>query len=298
MTVYKFRAIWYTLSGTLVLGSMIAFAVFGLKVGIDFTGGSMMAVRFGGDRPSAIEIERSLDGLDLGPVIVQPVGDHDANIRMKTLTEAEHTDVLKRLTDTFKDTSELQFNAIGPAIGAELRTKAIEALIVALLAILIYIAFSFRKVSVPVQNWKYGVITVLTAFHDTIVPVGVFVLLGKVGGWEVDTTFVVALLTILGYSINDTIVVLDRVRENLHRMSGSFEDIVDVSLRQTYVRSLNTTFATLCGIVAVYFFGGASLKPFALALGIGISVGAYSSIFIGPPLLITWEKFSRKRRKQ
>ncbi len=297
MTVYKLRAIWYTLSSTLVLGSLIAFAIFGLKVGIDFTGGSMMALRFGGDRPSAIEVERSLDGMDLGSIIVQPVGDHDANIRMKTLTEAQHAEVLKKFSDTFKDVSELRFDAIGPAIGAELRTKAIEALIVALLAILAYIAFSFRKVSVPVQNWKYGMITVLTAFHDTIVPVGVFVILGKWANWEVDTTFVVALLTILGYSINDTIVVLDRVRENLHRMSGSFEDIVDVSLRQTYVRSLNTTFATLCGIIAVYFFGGASLKPFALALGIGIATGAYSSIFIAPPLLVTWEKFARRKKQ-
>jgi preprotein translocase subunit SecF len=236
--------------------------------------------------------------MDLGSIIVQPVGDHDANIRMKTLDEAQHADVLKRFTDTFKDVSELRFDAIGPAIGAELRTKAIKALIISLLAILAYIAYSFRKVSVPVQNWKYGAVTVISAFHDTIVPFGVFVLLGKFAGWEVDTTFVVALLTILGYSINDTIVVLDRVRENLHRMSGSFEEIVNVSLRQTYARSLYTTLSTLCGIVAIYFFGGASLKPFALALGIGIVTGAYSSIFLCPPLLVTWEKISRKRRKE
>jgi len=295
MNIVKLRALWFALSGTLILGAIIVWAVFGLKFGIDFTGGSLLTVRFEGDRPSMIEIERSLDGKDVGALVVQPVGDHDANLRMRSLSEEEHAAVTEQLSAVFPGTTELRFDAIGPSIGAELRSKAIQALIVAFLAIMAYIAYSFRGVSVPVQSWKYGVVTILTAFHDTIIPVGAFVLLGKWYGWEADTAFVVAILTIMGYSINDTIVVLDRVRENLRRMSGSFEQIVGASLKQTYVRSLNTTLTTLLAIMAVYVFGGQTLKPFALALAIGIATGAYSSIFIAPGLLVTWEKLARKK---
>jgi preprotein translocase subunit SecF len=294
MNVVKIRALWFAFSGILILGSIIVWAIFGLKFGIDFTGGSILSVRFDGNRPSTVEIERSLDGVDVGTLVVQPVGDQDANLRMKTLSEEEHAAVVKKLSDTFKGVTELSFNAIGPAVGAELRTKAIEAILIAFIAIMAYIAYSFRKVSAPVESWKYGFITILTSFHDTIIPVGAFVILGKFHGWEVDTPFVVAILTIMGYSINDTIVVLDRVRENLRRMSGSFEHIVSESVKQTYVRSINTTFTVLIAILSVYLFGGQTLKPFTLALMLGIGTGAYSSIFIAPSLLVTWEKF-RKR---
>jgi preprotein translocase subunit SecF len=294
MNVIKTRPLWFAISGTLIAASIILWGVFGFKFGIDFTGGSVMSVRFGGDRPSSVEIERALDGVDVGSLIVQPVGDKDANLRMKTLTEGEHEAVTTKLAGTFTNISELSFNAIGPAIGAELRDKAIKALIIAFIAIMAYVAYSFRGVSVPVESWKYGAVTVITAFHDTIVPVGAMALLGKLSGWEVDTSFVVAILTIMGYSINDTIVVLDRIRENLHRTSGSFEHIVSESLKQTYVRSINTTLTTLLAIVAVYLFGGQSLRPFALALAIGIATGAYSSIFIAPGLLVTWEKLRRR----
>ncbi len=295
MNIIKLRPVWFAFSGTLIAAAIIAWAVFGLHYGIDFTGGSILTVRFDGNRPSTVEIERSLDGIDVGELIVQPVGEQDANIRMKTLTEEEHAAVVKKISDTFKGVTELSFNAIGPAIGAELRTKAIEAIALAFIAIMAYIAYSFRKVSVPVESWKFGFITILTAFHDTIIPVGAFVILGKFYGWEVDTPFVVAVLTIMGYSINDTIVVMDRVRENLRRMSGTFEHIVTESLKQTYVRSINTTLTVLLAILAVYLFGGQTLKPFALALMLGIATGAYSSIFIAPPLLVTWEKLRRKR---
>lgn len=294
MNILKLRPLWYAISGTLIVASIVSLAVFGLRFGIDFTGGTLLSVRFQ-DRPTSVEIERSLDGLNVGDIVVQPVGDEDANLRMKTLTQEESTQVMARLKSSFKNVEELRMDSIGPAVGNELRTKSVKALVISMIAILIYIAYAFRKVSVPIQNWKYGVITVISAFHDVMLPVGVFSVLGALGYYEIGTPFIVAVLTVLGYSINDTIVVLDRVRENLHKMNGSFSHIVSESLKQTYVRSINTSMTTLVSLIAIFLFGGETLKPFALALIIGIVSGAYSSIFIAAPLLVTWEKLSNKK---
>lgn len=294
MNVIKLRPLWYTISGILFAGSIFSIAVFGLKFGIDFTGGSLLSVRFD-ERPASVEIERALDGLDVGSMVIQPVGDRDANIRLQTVDEAIHADILSRLDTAFTGVTELRFDSIGPSVGAELRDKAIKALIISFAAILAYIAYAFRKVSAPIKNWKYGVVTLISAVHDVILPIGVFSILGASMGLEIDTSFVVAILTVLGYSINDTIVVLDRVRENLQRTSGDFEHIVDISVRQTYVRSLNTSITTLLALVAVFLFGGETLKPFSLALIIGIISGAYSSIFIAAPALVTWLKLEKKK---
>jgi preprotein translocase subunit SecF len=296
MRITSLRALWYIISGTLIGGSIVAIAVFGLKQGIDFTGGSLLSVRFTDNRPSPIEAEQSLSSLNLGGMTIQPVGDKDMNFRLKALEESAHQDVVKSLKEHYGEVTELQFNSIGPTIGKELRQKSVTALIIIFVSILIYIAYTFRKVSAPIQSWKYGVITVLTAFHDVILPVGVFAILGKYANIEIGTPFIAAILTIMGYSINDTIVVLDRVRENLQRTSGLFEDIVERSVKQTLLRSLNTSLTTLLSLIAVYLFGGVSIKDFALALIIGIATGTYSSIFIASPLLITWNKWDLRRR--
>jgi preprotein translocase subunit SecF len=294
MFVVRYRKLWYAFSIILVVGSVFSVAVRGLQYGVDFTGGTILSLRFQGDRPSSADVERTFDGLDVGTLVIQPVGDNDMNIRMKTIDEETHQAVLSKLRDAHGEFDELRFDAIGPAIGAELQGKAWKALIVSAIAILAYIAYAFRKASLYVQNWKYGVVTVITAVHDVVIPIGVFSLLSGYEGMEVGTPFVVAILTVLGYSINDTIVVLDRVRENLHRVSGSLADIVGASLRQAYVRSLNTSLTTLLALAAVFLFGGASLKSFALALIIGIVAGAYSSIFVSAPLLVTWNKLEKK----
>lgn len=293
MNIIKLRALWFAISGTLIVASIVSLAVYGLRFGIDFTGGTLLSVRFQ-DRPTSVEIQHALDGMDVGDIVVQPVGDHDANIRMKTLKQEESVKVMERLETSFKQVEQLRMDSIGPAVGNELRSKSIKALVISMIAILIYIAYAFRKVSVPVQNWKYGVITVISAFHDVMLPIGVFSILGALGYYEIGTPFIVAILTVLGYSINDTIVVLDRVRENLHKMSGSFSHIVSESLKQAYLRSINTSMTTLVSLVAIFLFGGETLKPFALALIIGIVSGAYSSIFIAAPLLVTWEKLGKK----
>lgn len=295
MNVIAVRKIWYTLSAILVGGSIVAVAMFGLKQGIDFTGGSELSVRFE-QRPSAVDAEQSLSSLSLGAITVQPVGEQDMNFRMKSLDEQTHQNVLKTLNGSYGTTTELQFVSIGPSIGAELRSKAFTSLAIVFLAILVYVAWAFRKVSAPVKSWKYGVVTILSAFHDIAVPIGLFALLGKFANVEIGTPFIAAILTIMGYSINDTIVVFDRIRENLQRTSGAFEDIVARSLKQTMLRSFNTSMTTLLALSAVYFFGGASVKDFSLALIVGIATGTYSSIFIASPLLVTWQKWSAKRK--
>ncbi|MFA5129449.1 MAG: protein translocase subunit SecF [Patescibacteria group bacterium] len=294
MYVIKTRIFWYALSLVLLVGSLISVGVFGMKLGIDFTGGSILSLRFQ-NRPSNADIERVIAKDDTGGIVIQPVGEKDMNIRMQAVGEDAHQRVLADIKSAYNGTEELSFNSIGPTIGAELRGKSLEALLISFAAILLYIAYSFRGVSGPVQNWKYGIVTLVAALHDAILPIGIFSILGRFAGFEVDTTFVVAILTILGYSINDTIVVLDRVRENLRRTSGSFDQIVGASLKQTYVRSINTSMATLLALVAIFFFGGSTLKPFSLALIIGLISGTYSSIFIASPLLVTWQKWNKKK---
>lgn len=295
MNIIKLRIVWYFLSVLMVGGSIALAVMYGLKQGIDFTGGSLISVRFE-NRPTVVDVEKTLAPLDLGGITIQPVGDTDMNVRTKTLDEATHQKVTKALGDAHGKTTELQYNAIGPAVGVELRQKSASALVIVFLAILAFIAWSFRKVTAPVQSWKYGIIVIATAFHDVAIPVGLFVILGKFYNVEIGTPFIAAILTIMGYSINDTIVVLDRVRENLQKTSGTFEEIVERSLHQTMLRSFNTSMTTTLSLLAVYFFGGESIHEFALALIVGIVTGTYSSIFIASPLLVTWNNWSRRQR--
>lgn len=300
MNIVKYRPLWYALSGALIATSIAFVAIFGLKFSIDFTGGSLLSVRYTDTRPTAIEAGQVLAELGLGGTVIQPVGEKDMNIRMQTLDEGMHQQILTKLKDNYGEITELRFDSIGPVIGQELRVKSFYALTIVFIAILIYIGWAFRKVSVPVQSWKYGLVTVLAAMHDVIIPLGVFALLGKLFGTEIGSPFIAAILTVMGYSINDTIVVMDRVRENLQKTTGTFHEIVNRSLNQTIARSINTTITTLLALVAVYLFGGASIKDFALALIVGIVSGAYSSIFFAAPMLVSLYDLGKrlKARKQ
>ena len=295
--VVKYRKLWYLISGITIAASMAFLAMWGLRQGIEFTGGTLMVVRFE-ERPSVAELQESLGGLegDLGTAIVQLAGEEDAQIRLKPIPEEQHQNILTRFKEDFGEIEELRYDSIGPVIGEELRSKSIRGLLIVLAAILIYVAYAFRKVSAPVQSWKYGLITILAAFHDVLIPVGIFAYLGNFYGTEIGTPFIAALLTILGYSITDTIVVMDRVRENLQKQSAAFSEIVQKSVEQTFMRSFNTSITTLLALFAIYFFGGETLKEFTLTLIIGISVGTYSSIFIASPLLVTLERLKSKKR--
>lgn len=295
--VVKYRSIWYLISGIAITASLVFLAMWGVKQGIEFTGGTLMAVRFD-EAPSVVEMQESLGRVegDIGTAIVQQAGDTDAQIRLKPIPEELHQSILTQLETDFGSVEELRYDSIGPVIGEELRSKSIRGLLIVLAAILIYVAYAFRKVSAPVQSWKYGLITILAAFHDVLIPLGVFAYLGQFFGTEIGTPFIAALLTILGYSITDTIVVMDRVRENLLKKSAAFSEIVQESVQQTFLRSFNTSVTTLLALLAIYFFGGETLKEFTLTLIIGISVGTYSSIFIASPLLVTLERLKSKKK--
>jgi preprotein translocase subunit SecF len=295
--IVKYRHIWYTISAVVLLTSLIGVGAYGLKQGIDFTGGSILAMRFE-QRPSITDTDAALRNAvtDLGAVVIQPAGESDIQIRTSALNEDEHSAVLTAFSQSFGTSTELRFDAIGPVIGKELREKSLQGLLVTLVLILLYVAWAFRKVSGSVKSWQYGAVTIAAAFHDIIVPVGVFAFLGHFYGVEIGTPFVAAILTILGYSITDTIVVLDRVRENMQKRDGTFAEIVEMSIQQTLLRSFNTSVTTLLALIAIYLFGGATLHDFTLTLIIGISVGTYSSIFIASPLLVTMDKWARAKK--
>lgn len=294
MKIIKYRKIFYIFSGTLVAASILALILWQLNFGIDFTGGTIMEVNFLAERPNNDQIKEKLKDVDLGNVVLQPTQDKGLILRFKNVDETVHQEILKKLAgDQTPDKilEETRFDSIGPAIGRELKVKAYWAIGLSLVSILIYIAWAFRKVSRPVASWKYGLAAILALFHDLLITIGVFSVLGHFLNVEVDLTFVAALLTILGYSINDTIVVFDRIRENLKYSSwDDFEKTLDFSVNQTMARSINTTLTTLMPLFALYFIGGTTLHWFALALIIGITLGAYSSIFQATPFLLWWIK--------
>jgi preprotein translocase subunit SecF len=292
----KHRRIWFAFSGILIVASIVALVLFGLKLNIDFVGGSLLEVRFAETVPANADIIKTLADAGLSGTTVQPSEEGKVLIRSNSLTEEEHQKALESLKTSFGDVSEERFDSIGPVIGQELRRSAMIGVVVTLILIGLYIAWAFRKVSEPIASWKYGLLTVVTGFHDVIVPLGVFAVLGRFYGWEIGSAFIAAILTILGYSISDTVVVFDRTRENLQHHSGEpFEDTVEKSIEQTYVRSINTSVTTLLALIAIFLLGGETTQPFALALIIGIAVGTYSSIFIASPALVEWEKWRSRK---
>ena len=288
------RKIYYIISGVFIVASAVALLLWGLKFGIDFKGGSILEVAYPANgRPEISVINDSLKPLNLSDLKISPVGNNGVNFRFSETDEATHQEVIKALKSNAVE--ERRFSSIGPTIGTELKQKSINAIIIVLLGISLYIAWAFRKVSQPLSSWRYGLATLLALFHDLIIPIGLFAYLGRFYGVEVGTNFVVALLVILGFSVHDTIVVFDRIRENLKRYSSlDFTSLVNQSVNETLVRSLNTSFTVLLTLLALYVFGGESLKYFILALMVGIFSGTYSSIFIASPLLVSWFKKMNK----
>lgn len=282
----KLKNLWLAISGTLVAVSIFLVATLGLNLGIDFTGGSLYEWQIEGSDVN--DVRTFFDESELSAK-VQASDDGVFLVRTETITAEQHDSLTDAAAQQFESFDELRFESIGPVIGQELKNKSFTALILLAIAIVIYVAWAFRQVSEPVASWKYGLLTIIAALHDIIIPLGVFAVLGRLIGFEIDTAFIAALLTILGYSINDTIVVFDRTRENLQRerhvSKEEFKEIIDRSVRQTLGRSINTSFTTLLVLLAIYFFGGSTTQSFVLALMIGIVSGAYSSIFLASPLL-------------
>ena len=287
MFIVKYKSIFIGLAVVLVLTSFALMAKFGIRQGVDFTGGTVIETRYVADMPETID-SASLQAQDIRSF-------KTGTSTYKFISTKSYDELRPILIEAVAQGKyvyeETQVNTVGPTLGLELKRKAGLAIAVVVLAILAFIAFSFREVSRPVSSWKYGVIAMVTLLHDIIVPTGVYVLLSYYFGAEIDTLFVIALLTILGISISDKIVVFDRIRENLK--SGSiknFDDVVGVSLKQTFTRSINTSVTVILALVALFYFGPEATKFFALTLTIGMIVGTYSSIFVASPLLTVWNK--------
>lgn len=293
------RKIFLSLSTLAIIGSILALIFWGLNFGVDFTGGSLMEVKFDNYQPTVTEIQDSLKEANLHNLTIQPTQD-SAILRFKEDTENVHQAVLDGLQNLAKDkqttVTELQFDSVGPSIGQELKSKSFNSTFIVLLAIIIYISLAFRKVSRPVASWKYGVTAIIALIHDVLFTLGVFSVLGHFYGVEINTPFIAAILTVLGYSVSDTIVVFDRIRENLPKSQEDFENTLNRSINQTLVRSINTSFSSILALVAILFFGGSTIKDFALALVVGIFIGTYSSIFIASPILVVWEKAMHRKK--
>ena len=279
----------YIFSITLTVLSVMALFTWGLKYGIDFTGGTLMEVKFSSTLPTNLELEDSLKDLNLKSLTLQSTGNNSVLIRYASEDDKTNQKVAATLTEKYPDSQNLRTDYANASVSQELKTKSLMAIIWAIVGIMAYIAWAFRRVSHPVASWKYGAGAVVALMHDVLITVGAFSVLGHFWGVEVGVPFVAALLTILGFSVHDTIVVYDRTRENLQRSSSKekFPEIVNRSLNETLVRSINTSLTVIITLLSIYIFGGESIKHFSLALLIGITFGTYSSIFIASALLVT-----------
>jgi len=289
----------FLFSGLILVPGIIGLIMYGLNLGLDFTGGTKLTGTFAADRPSGPAVAELLSPLELGQVTAQTAGETDMIVRLPTITNDQRQQVIDAIVAAHPTFTETAFDSVGPTIGQELMRRAVIAIILVLVAIILYISWAFRRVGVgPVPAWVYGASAIVALVHDLFIVVGIFAILGHFFGIEIDALFVTALLTVLGFSVHDTIVVFDRVRERLLiGREESFEDTVNVSLNQTMVRSLGTSFTTLLVLVALYLFGGESIRNFSLALVIGIASGTYSSIFVATPLLVVYNEWNKKRRR-
>lgn len=292
------RSLWYSISAVLLGTSVLCMLVFGFKPSIDFTGGSLLELECI-TRPTPAVMHDLYQKNGIAGALVQELGEKSILIRSKEVSTALHTTLITQIKTDLKDATctESRFETIGPSISQELKTKSFTMALVVMVAIVLYVAWTFRSVSRPVSSWKYGIVTVVALLHDVLVPAGVFAVLGHFLGIEIDILFVTAMLTVMGFSVHDTIVVFDRIRESLQRHNATtFEDTVNSSVNTTMGRSINTSFTVVLALLGLFFIGTGAIKYFSLVMIIGILVGTYSSIFIASPLLVTWHKRSPAKK--
>lgn len=293
LNYYKYL---FALSGILLVLGVASLAIFGLKFGIDFKGGTVTEVEF----QQAVDQDKIRSVLDADGIRnyqLQLTGEKGIIIRTEALEKEQHDKITEDIRTQIGEFKEKRFDSFGPVVGQELRKKAIYQLVLVSLGIVLYIAYAFRKVSRPITPWQFGIAAVVSLVHDLLIVLGIFSLLGHFYNIEVDSLFVTALLTVLGFSVHDTIIVFDRIRENLKVYAGqSIEFIVNHSISQTLVRSLNTSLTVLFVLLAMLLFGGETVRFFVLALLIGIAAGTYSSIFVAAPLLVLIQNWRSRKR--
>ncbi len=300
MNFSRYNNYFLILPGILSLFALAALLLWPPKLGIDLAGGSLLQVSYSQSLPSIAQVDRVIAPLNFGEVRVQASGTNGYALQERDLSPAEEQS-LETALSSLGPMQVQEFTSVGPSIGAELLSKGFIAMGLVIVAIILFIAFAFRQVSKPVASWKYGVVAIVTLVHDVLIPIGLFAVLGHFTGAEIDSLFIVALLTIFGISINDKIVVFDRIRENLRRneqqhKQEEFAQVVGHSIMQTLARSINTSLTVVIVLLALYFLGPASTQIFALTLTIGMIAGTYSSIFLASPLLVLWERLQHKQK--
>ncbi|PIR88447.1 MAG: protein translocase subunit SecF [Candidatus Harrisonbacteria bacterium CG10_big_fil_rev_8_21_14_0_10_44_23] len=287
--IIKYKFVYLGIAAILVLASVVALITYGLNLGIDFTGGTLWQIQF--PETASIESVREVFHTDLESpeaVVIRNDVDGSYNVHLKEINEEMHQDLSQKLDDRLGPIEERSFQSISGVVGGELVKKAGWAVLINLFAIVLYVAYAFRKVSYPVKSWKYSIATLVALFHDALIPLGIFAVLGVFAGVEIDTNFIVATLMVTGFSVHDTIVVFDRIRENLRIRSSrkeSFSKIVNDSINETMARSINTSLTLLVVLAAIFVLGVPTLNYFILVILIGTILGTYSSIFVASPLL-------------
>ena len=297
LNIMKYYKFWFAVSALLLFAGIASMAVFGMRLGIDFKGGTLTQVGFTQTTPTVTEVTDLLKSKGFSDAQAQPIGTASLMIRTQPQDATEHQKLLKTLSDKYGQVTEEQFTSIGPVIGRELRSQAFLQLTLVSLGIILYIAYAFRKVSKPVSSWRFGIAAIVALLHDLFIVIGAFSILGHFWHVEIDSLFVTAILTVLGFSVHDTIVVFDRIRENLRLRAGqTLSEIINNSINQTLVRSINTSLTVIFVLASLFLFGGESIHYFVLALLIGIVAGTYSSIFIASPTLIVWHNWEMRRK--
>lgn len=298
MNITSLRRLWFSISAALVLSSLAIVGLFGLNLGLDFTGGARWDVQF--EAPTTVA---KLDTFFASrpelsqEVTIQASTDNTYLITIEDLPDADIQTISTSLTSEIGAYEQTSYRKVDATIGQSFKQKTLYAIATALIGIILFVAFAFRKIPASINPWRFGGVAIAALLHDIIIVLGVFVLLGALYDVELDLPFITALLATLGFSVNDTIVVLDRVRENirLQKASENFEDTVEKSVQQTLHRSVNTSISTLLPLVALFIFGAESISFFVLALIIGIVIGTYSSIFLAAPMLVEWKNWADKK---
>jgi preprotein translocase subunit SecF len=286
----RFRFLF--ISGLVILAGLVSLGAFGLKAGIDFSSGSLLTLSF--EQTVEInELKGELDSLGYDNAIVQTTGEGDFLIRTQQLTTAEKTQLKNDLADEFSAVTEKGFENVDPVIASQTAQTAAIAVAVAAIGILLYITWAFRRMPKPLH---YGSCAVIALLHDALISLGVFAILGAILGWEINLMFIIGILAVIGYSVNNTVVVFDRIRENLLKTERPvLETVVNQSLSETIVRSLNTSLTTIVVILALLLFVGSTIQNFAVVMLIGIIAGTYSSLFVAPSILVIWENGQWRR---
>ena len=297
MDIVGKRRIFLTISGVFTVVGLISIVLFGFKLAIDFTGGSVTQIVSTDNK--AIDIKKIKDAFTANKIQVVTLrknSEKEITVRTTTITDSQKNKVLSAANSNNANIKEKSFNTLGPVIGGETRNNALKAVGLAIIAITLYIAFAFRHVSKPVSSWKFGISAIIALIHDVLIVLGAFSLLGLLFGIEIDTLFITAVLTIMGFSVHDTIVVFDRIRENLLKNVHNlpFEEVVNKSFNETLARSLNTSLTVVLVLFALLLFGGESIRWFIVAFLVGIITGTYSSIFIASAVLVEWYNLDKR----